>query len=218
MAIKFWPLWLFLFCILVIKLMLEVVLPREFAQLKTVLKFKKGEQWRNEKDLIRWLRGMKPAEFEEYIADLFRRMEYKTEVVGGRSDGGIDVIAEKNGVKHYIQCKKYFEKHEVGVAAVRDFYGALADRVANGKGYFITTSKFTLEAERFAKDKPIELVDIQRLFHYIRLAEKEKKVPKSPNQEDNKCPICDGNLILRKGKFGSFYGCSNFPKCRYTKN
>lgn len=32
-----------------------------------------------------------------------------------------------------------------------------------------------------------------------------------------KCPECGGNLILRKGKFGEFYGCSNYPNCKYTK-
>lgn len=32
------------------------------------------------------------------------------------------------------------------------------------------------------------------------------------------CPRCDGRLVLRKGKYGSFYGCSNYPKCKYTKN
>lgn len=30
------------------------------------------------------------------------------------------------------------------------------------------------------------------------------------------CPRCSGKLILKKGKYGKFYGCSNFPKCRYT--
>ena len=30
------------------------------------------------------------------------------------------------------------------------------------------------------------------------------------------CPKCGGNLVLRNGKYGSFYGCSNYPKCRYT--
>lgn len=30
------------------------------------------------------------------------------------------------------------------------------------------------------------------------------------------CPRCGGKLIQRKGKFGEFIGCSNFPKCRYT--
>lgn len=32
------------------------------------------------------------------------------------------------------------------------------------------------------------------------------------------CPKCGGELKKRSGKFGEFYGCSNFPACRYTKN
>ena len=31
------------------------------------------------------------------------------------------------------------------------------------------------------------------------------------------CPRCDGYLVLREGKYGSFFGCSNYPRCRYTK-
>lgn len=33
----------------------------------------------------------------------------------------------------------------------------------------------------------------------------------------NKCPKCGGQLVERTGKYGSFIGCSNFPKCRYTQ-
>lgn len=36
--------------------------------------------------------------------------------------------------------------------------------------------------------------------------------------ESEICPRCNGKLIKRKGKNGYFYGCSNYPKCRYTKN
>lgn len=32
------------------------------------------------------------------------------------------------------------------------------------------------------------------------------------------CPQCKGKLVIRYGKFGKFFGCSNFPKCRYTRN
>lgn len=32
------------------------------------------------------------------------------------------------------------------------------------------------------------------------------------------CPVCSGELVKRNGKFGEFYGCSNFPRCRYTRN
>lgn len=30
------------------------------------------------------------------------------------------------------------------------------------------------------------------------------------------CPRCGSELIYKKGKYGSFYGCSSYPKCRYT--
>ena len=30
------------------------------------------------------------------------------------------------------------------------------------------------------------------------------------------CPQCGGQLVLRKGRYGSFYGCSNYPKCKFT--
>ena len=33
-----------------------------------------------------------------------------------------------------------------------------------------------------------------------------------------KCPKCGSNMVLRRGKFGQFYGCSQFPRCRGTKN
>lgn len=31
------------------------------------------------------------------------------------------------------------------------------------------------------------------------------------------CPLCGGQIFLRKGRFGEFYACENYPKCRYTK-
>ena len=31
-----------------------------------------------------------------------------------------------------------------------------------------------------------------------------------------KCPRCGGNLVFRHGKYGSFYGCSNYPRCKFT--
>lgn len=32
------------------------------------------------------------------------------------------------------------------------------------------------------------------------------------------CPECGGKLVLKTGKYGFFYGCSNYPKCRFTIN
>lgn len=30
------------------------------------------------------------------------------------------------------------------------------------------------------------------------------------------CPKCGVHLIMRKGRYGAFYGCSNYPKCKFT--
>ena len=30
------------------------------------------------------------------------------------------------------------------------------------------------------------------------------------------CPQCGGRIVLRHGRYGSFYGCSNYPNCRFT--
>jgi hypothetical protein len=32
------------------------------------------------------------------------------------------------------------------------------------------------------------------------------------------CEKCGAKLILREGKYGNFYGCSNYPRCKFTKN
>lgn len=35
---------------------------------------------------------------------------------------------------------------------------------------------------------------------------------------DAKCPQCGGELAIRKGRFGEFVACLNFPKCKFSRN
>jgi len=32
-----------------------------------------------------------------------------------------------------------------------------------------------------------------------------------------KCPFCGNPLVLRNGRYGQFWGCSAYPKCRFTR-
>ena len=34
---------------------------------------------------------------------------------------------------------------------------------------------------------------------------------------ENLCPLCQANLIIKSGKNNLFYGCSNYPECNYTR-
>ena len=45
-------------------------------------------------------------------------------------------------------------------------------------------------------------------------AEEEKK---EPVLTDMKCDLCGAPMILRSGKYGSFYACSRYPECKFTK-
>ncbi|RXQ95679.1 hypothetical protein EO244_07400 [Ancylomarina salipaludis] len=36
--------------------------------------------------------------------------------------------------------------------------------------------------------------------------------------ESKECPKCGDVLTKKKGKYGKFYGCQNFPQCKYTIN
>lgn len=45
-----------------------------------------------------------------------------------------------------------------------------------------------------------------------------ENIPQEMNMKEEVCPQCQGKLVVRNGKFGKFIGCSNYPKCKYTKN
>lgn len=49
------------------------------------------------------------------------------------------------------------------------------------------------------------------------LCEKCNKGKNNKITADDICPVCGGALIEKKGKYGVFIGCSNYPKCHYTK-
>ncbi len=40
---------------------------------------------------------------------------------------------------------------------------------------------------------------------------------KGPEETGEICPECGSNLVVRKGKYGEFVACSNYPTCKYIK-
>ena len=54
--------------------------------------------------------------------------------------------------------------------------------------------------------------DISKREHIKSIHETQRQIAQ------NICPRCNAPLVLRKGKYGDFYGCSNYPKCKFTKD
>ncbi len=179
-------------------------------------------------ELLTKIRSMSPYDFEKYIAQLFEHFGYSAATTPYKRDGGIDIVLYKNDVQSYVQCKKYIEKI-VKVSEVRDFYGAVVDHLHGGEAFFVTTNIFSSDARRFVKHSTngnkIRLIDSTGLLTIIRTLESKGVNIAIPEKLDisqkiTPCPRCrGGHLVLRHSKKdrSPFYGCSNYPECRYMK-
>lgn len=106
---------------------------------------------------VEQLHELTPREFEEWTVSLFEALNYQNIVLTPQSnDKGIDLFAEKNGIKIAIQCKRF--KGVVGSPTFQSFLGAM--QTANvEKGIFITTGTFSISTEKMAENMPVELYD-----------------------------------------------------------
>lgn len=108
-----------------------------------------------------------PSFFEHLVVKLLIALGYgygsdAGKVVGKSHDGGIDGVINEDKLgldKIYIQAKRYAPSNTVGRKEIQAFSGAMKTVT---KGVFITTSSFTKEAQKDAKEqygKQIALID-----------------------------------------------------------
>ncbi|QCZ92647.1 DUF2034 domain-containing protein [Salinimonas iocasae] len=155
--------------------------------------------------------------FEELVAEAYRRQGYRVAEGGFGADGGIDLELRKNDEWVLVQCKQW-KAQKVGVNVIREMFGVLAASNAD-KVIVISSGRYTQQAIDFASDKPMLLVDgngLLSLIHDVQTA------PKVEATKQTICPRCGSELVERQAKRGinagnTFSGCSSFPKCRYSE-
>ncbi len=108
------------------------------------------ERWIVSRTGIAGIDTMSGTEFEEHVARLLRTHGYtRVTVVGGASDGGVDVRAQTpDGRPLAVQCKRW--RKPVPPNEVRAFLGALAGGHRGYVGMFVASNGFTREAVREA--------------------------------------------------------------------
>jgi restriction system protein len=114
------------------------------------------------------LGSLSPEGFEEFVAELFEALGHEVETVGGSGDEGVDLRLRRGGLLSVVQCK-YHSKGVVGSPELQKFLGTI-HHTKSHKGFFVTTRTFTLAAERFAADHPMELIDGPRLVELVHEA------------------------------------------------
>jgi restriction system protein len=122
-------------------------------------------------DLIKTLKDCSPSFFEKVVVELIVKMGYggsrqeAGQVIGKSGDEGIDGIIKEDKLgldTIYIQAKRW--ENVVSRPEIQKFVGALAGQRAK-KGIFITTSRFSNEAQEYSTsiDAKLVLIDGNKL-------------------------------------------------------
>ena len=158
------------------------------------------------------LRAIDWYQFEQLIARLLALEGYQVTRQGGaKADGGVDLVAERDGVKTVVQCK-HWQNWRVKEATIREMIGALklhgGDRLS-----LYTLNPSTGPADQLARNQGIEIVTEDEIFARLRAVGLDRFADLL-DPDNKRCPICDGSMKLRTGGFKPFWGCTRYPNCR----
>jgi len=111
-------------------------------------------------------------EFEHLIGSLYESLGYKTEVTQAASDMGVDVWAERDGVRRAIQVKQFGQGNTVGREPLQKTVSAIAKGDAD-EAVVVTSSQFTQTATEYAAEfgPELELIPGRRLIEKLSLSD-----------------------------------------------
>lgn len=159
--------------------------------------------------------NMSGEEFEDFLLAKFKLAGCKGYRTPRTEDYGADLILEKDGERVAVQAKRHGST--VGIEAVQQVIGALRYYGA-AKGLVITNSYFTPSAMNLAKSNNVELWDRAKLTRFL-LSLSRKQVNETLHEHVATNPVCvrcHSPMVPRKGRRGTFWGCSAFPRCKHA--
>lgn len=152
-----------------------------------------------------------PARFNE--ATLIREME---ELGIGRPSTYSTTIETLKNRGYVIIQEKRFEPTEVGIE--------ITDKLQECFSHLINvayTAQMETDLDKIAEGNVVWhqiLTDFYKEFE-PSVKEAFDKIPKKePEKTGENCPNCESPLVIRKGRYGEFVACSNYPTCKYIKN
>jgi len=187
------------------------------------------------------IRDLSWQEFEYLVGEAYRRQGYVVQETGSPSgDGGIDLSLSRGPERVLVQCKQW-QTRRVGVKPVRELYGVMVSERAS-RAILITSGSFTPEARRFAAKNAVVLIEGPELAQMVSTVKTTRSSPEngriatgvrraalvptespcSSAEVAPECPKCGAAMVLREAKKGPnagsrFWGCSQYPQCRGTK-
>lgn len=128
-------------------------------------KEKPADILKSESDKTEDFDNMEGHDFEYFCAELLKKNGFwDVAVTNGSGDQGVDIIAEKEGIKYGIQCKCY--SSDIGNRAVQEVYAGKAFYKCH-IGVVLTNRYFTNSAKKLAQSNGIILWDRDKLISLV---------------------------------------------------
>ena len=159
------------------------------------------------------------------LGEIFRREGYTVELSAAlNTDDGSDLTLRRDGESIPVRSQDW-KTARVTARELREFYGLMAGTAAP-RGIVVTTGAFTREAQEFAAEKSIELLDRhaleQRSAAVRRPAENLFDVASwiedfttHAHIFDPECPSCGQAMAIRRHRTDGTdsWVCSSSPRC-----
>ena len=120
--------------------------------------------------------------------------------------------------RYYVKLtNKRFEPTELGEivnSLVSEFFPQIVDT------HFTATMETDLDKVGEGQEKWVEVVDRFYKPFEKELTNAEEKIEKIQIKDEPAgfdCELCGHPMVIKLGRYGKFYACSNFPDCRNTK-
>lgn len=85
---------------------------------------------------------------------------------------------------------------------------SLYDYIGKNRGITLSPEKIEEAAKLLQEAQATEITKKEHIENIHLMRDKIAQ---------NICPRCGGKLVLRRGKYGQFYGCENYPNCKFIK-
>lgn len=119
-------------------------------------------------------------------------------------------------VRGYVEViEKKFKPTEIGIITTDKLQESFSDFI-NVK--YTAAMEHDLDEIALGRENSLEILEnfYQKFEPTVQKAFGEmEKVP--PKETGETCPECGNPLVIRKGRYGEFTACSNYPECKYIK-
>ena len=123
-------------------------------------------------------------------------------------------IIKKRGYANIVEKK--FVPTEIGIE--------ITDKLQEFFSHLINveyTANMESDLDKISEGKVNYINTLRNFYNEFEPSVKKAfdAMPKKEAQETGEtCPDCGSPLVLRKGRYGTFTACSNYPTCKYIKN